>query len=199
VRSLLLGLLAVMSLSATESHAAPMFQNGSFASGFTDWTLSGSPDLQSFGFDDNRSVGGAVFSGGGAFETISQVVSDFTIGQSYAIDFYQQNNGSLLSPYNDGRASWQVLLAGSVIFRSALMDPGDVVWERQTATFVANATSYSIEFKPFDIDNGAALSGDTGVYPVIDLVSIHVVPEPSTALLLSLGIVGLAARRKRLL
>jgi hypothetical protein len=77
------------------------------------------------------------------------------------------------------------------------MDPGQNSWTQESFQFVANSTSHTFMFKPFDIDNGAALPGDTGVYPVIDLIELadangpDPVPVPATIALFVLGLAGL--------
>lgn len=190
-------LTAAMAFTATSALAVPTFTNNSFESGFTGWTTENSPDVQSFGFDGTKSVGGAVYLGGSSFENIVQSVSGFTLGNTYTLSFYQQNNGLLLNPYDDGRASWTVEIDNSPVFNSALMDPGDTAWTLQSFDFVATSTTHTFRFRPRDIDNGAALPGDTGVYPVIDLIGLTEVPEPTSATLLALTGLSLLARRRR--
>lgn len=205
MKRIALALGMAFTLCSPAALSVPMFTNNSFESGFTGWVSGGSPDIQSFGFDGSRSVAGAVFSGGSNFETISQVVSGFTVGQSYTLSFYQQNNGRLLNPYDDGRASWEVLIDSVSSFFSGLMDPGETTWTQQSFDFVASSTSLDFMFKPFDIDNGAALPGDTGVYPVLDLIELaeagdppSPAPVPATLALLGLGWAGLWwSRRKK--
>lgn len=190
--------VASLTLSAVSAQAAPSFVNNSFESSFTGWSTEGSPDIQSFGFDGTRSVGGAVFSGGSSFENIVQTVSGFVPGSSYTLSFYQQNNGSLLFAYDDGPASWTVEIDNSPVFNSDLMSPGDSNWAQQSFDFQATSASHTFRFRPRDINNSAALPGDTGVYPVIDLIELadaNVVPMPTTAAML-LPLAGLRLLRR---
>lgn len=199
----------VLSACAASVSALPLFTNNSFESSFSGWSQGGSCDTQGFGFDGTSSIGCAVFNGGASFETVSQTVGGFTVGESYELSFYQQNNGRLLSPYDDGRASWEVRIDGVPTFFSDLMDPGETVWSRQSFDFTASAPTLSFLFSPFDIDNGAALPGDSGVYPVLDLIGLALaddddggqtggtaVPAPGTLALFALGMLVLRLRRR---
>lgn len=173
--------------------------NGSFSDGFNDWFRDFSPDLQSFGRTDSFSAGGAVTLG--QVDSLWQLVTDFIVDETYELSFYQQNNGSLLNPYDDGRASWEVLIGGASVFNSSLMNPGDANWTLQSFSFVASTETLRIEFRAFDIDNAAALAGDTGVYPVIDDISLTVSAVPLPPALWTLGaaffsILGVVKKRK---
>lgn len=217
-------------LLSMSTKATPIFINNSFEQGFDGWTLDFadrvyrfSPDIQSFGFDGDQAMGGAVIQNERSFpvgpfrikerEYFRQVVSGFEVGQTYTLSFYQQNNGKFLTPYDDGRASWEVLLNGNSEFFSDLMDVGQSVWQQQSFEFTATTSSIDFAFSPFDFDDAALLPGDTGVYPIIDLITLRVggievapeppvndIPEPVPAALLGAGLLlmaGIGGRASR--
>ena len=117
--------------------------------------------------------------------TISQVISDFVVGQTYQISLaacvYGEGytNANLLQVYNAGTASYDLdtTFSGSVRDGSIL---NDMLYS--THNFTATGTELLLS-----ITNPA---GDA-----MQLDDITIIPEPATICLLGLG--GMLLRRKR--
>ena len=116
--------------------------------------------------------------GGGIQQEISTEV-----GKVYLLSFYQ---GTYVSHDRDGTSNVTVSAAGVTDSFSFENHSTTVAWEGKTLTFTATAVTTLISFANFD--NPATN------FSHIDNVSV--VPEPSTALLVGIGLVGLGMRRR---
>jgi hypothetical protein len=130
--------------------------------------------------------------GGYSTGTLKQTISGLTVGMAYDVNFYQasgQQNGYS----GDTTEWWDVSLGGSMLQSAVMTTPshGSVGWEAQSLSFVATATSEVLGF--------LAQGTPTGVPPFVGLdgVSVVAVAEPTTITLVVVGLLGLAAVRRR--
>ncbi len=118
--------------------------------------------------------------------TVTQSVST-VIGQSYTISGLLGNAESNSNLAGNG-ATAAVLVGGVAV---ATQSEGQ--WGSFTHTFTAAATTTAIAY-------GATVGDDSpnpSVFVVVDNLNLTKVPEPSSAVLLGLGVLGLIVRRKR--
>jgi hypothetical protein len=126
--------------------------------------------------------------------TISQVITNLTIGQTYQLNFLQaagQQQG-FTGPTTE---RWQVKFGNQTQLSDQYFLPQGGVgdWQSQTMMFTASATSQTLSFLAKGTPNGAP--------PIafLDGVSMQSVPEPATwmMMILGFGAVGVAVRRTR--
>jgi len=192
---------------ANTALAVPIVVNGSLEGPIansavpTGWyTTSHSPDTM----DENNNIGvigqgdfGAtpspspdggtwvgIFMVGTTVEKFAQDVAGFAIGQSYEISWYHSNFGYAFSTHP---AAIEVFVDGGSIGTGPTLSLG-TSWFSESLAFVATATTHTIEF-------GSV--GPVQSYNGIDAIQISAVPEPSTFMLVSLGLVGMASIRRR--
>ena len=164
--------------------------------------LAGSPDTM----DENNNVGVSggfapfvatpspspdggtwigFFSGdGGLSEIFGQTIVGFSIGTVYTVSWYQANFGYSSSTNPDAIG----LSVDSVLVGSGSFVPLAPGWTSESVEFTATAVSHELSFGGSTGDNS---------YISIDGISVSVVPEPSAAVLIGLGLAGLSAARKR--
>jgi hypothetical protein len=153
---------------------------------------SGVPGLLAFAATPSPSPDGGTWVGFSSFgssirETFGQTIGGFTIGTVYSVSWYQANFG-----YIPGYTNPDVVevLVDSVVVGNGSLAPLAPGWTSESVQFTATAVSHELSFRPGGDVDGSYLSADG--------ISISAVPEPNTALLLSLGLVGLSARRRAL-
>ncbi len=138
----------------------------------------------------SRSVDLSALDAGG----IGQRITDLIVGQTYRINFdlSANPNDPALRP-KDKRM--QVLVSGHTpgMFTYTLTDANaanNMLYQLEHYTFVATGTSMNIAFQSLVRDQYG---------PVLDNVSISVVPEAATwaMLIAGFGMVGVATRRRR--
>lgn len=134
---------------------------------------------------------------------LSQSISGLSLGVTYTVSYYV----SAIAFRTFGQTVWgSYSVAGSMgggsnLYNASLPDPGvdNIVgagsvgspWVQRSFQFTAASTSEILTFD-FTGHNGIATSGS---YPAIDNVTL--VPEPSSILLGTFGLVALVARRRR--
>jgi hypothetical protein len=175
----------------TSSHAITVV-NGGFESPFlVGWnTVIPVGDMVYFNPGNSSPTGLEIGGFGGAFDnSINQVVSGFSIGNTYTIHF------DLASQWAGGSGAEAELsfLSGSSTGPQLFMAPpvpGFGQWQSFSYNFVATATSVDIQF--LQITNGF---DDVG----IDNITITTVPDGgATVALLGIALCGLAALRRKL-
>lgn len=205
--------LAVALSLATVAHADPIVANGTFSTGLTSWSTSGSgttPGIgitvitlggtNSDGFGDNIADApggtnhGVYFVDDNANENLSQSVT-LAANTSYDLtfDLYATGSGS--------GNNYNFLLTDSVgnLVSSAFgngTQPGAAgvpvgVWTPESVAFTTGAAgSYTLDF---DFTSGATPAKDV----VLTNVAINAVPEPSSFVLLGSGLLAAAGVVRR--
>ncbi len=206
-RSIFLLIFLLMFCQAHAALAAPILVNGSLEGPIAnsavpaDWYVTSfSPDtmdesnnigvigLGDFGATPSPSPDGGTWVGlfmvGTTVEKFAQDVAGFAIGQSYELSWYHSNFGYAFSTHD---VAIEVFVDGASIGTGPSLSLG-TGWFSESLTFVATDTTHTIEF-------GSV--GPVQSYTGIDGIAVSVVPEPSTFLLLSLGLFGVAAFGRR--
>ena len=124
---------------------------------------------------------------------ITQTINGLTAGNSYAVSFYwaeAQQEGFSGQTYS----GWSVTLGGSaaqVTGDPTIPSHGFSGWNTETFVFTADSSSDVLSF--------LAYGGPAGVPPfaLLDGVTMNAVPEPSTVVLMGVGIIGIVADKLR--
>ena len=122
------------------------------------------------------------------------MINGLTIGRKYVVKFYQAA-GQQQGFGGSTTERWSVSLGGENFLSSlfSLPEGGGGPWEKQSAVFTATSTSQVLSF--------LAIGTPGGQPPIsmLDGVSLSAVPEPASwaMLIMGFGLVGAAARRRR--
>ncbi len=117
---------------------------------------------------------------------LSQTINGLTAGQSYQLGFYWAG-AQLSTTSGPTTEQLQVSLGSQTDVTSVLMNAseGFTGWMYQTLTFTADGPSDTLSFLAIGTPSGLA------PFVLLDGVSLNAaVPEPSTILLLSIGLIG---------
>ncbi len=174
----------------TISDTDPRFETLFAGSGnITSWEIIGDSvdyidSLLWMASDGNRSLDLAGIAAGGVQQTFATVD-----GQMYEVTFDMAGN-----PFPFGEAGIKVLnvSAGDSNLNFSFDTSGSsfefMNWDARMFTFTANSTSTTLTF--------TQVSPLTAFGAALDNVDVHLVPEPSTGLLLGAALAGLAVYRR---
>lgn len=143
-------------------------------------------------------VGGNFLAADGAFQvgSISQTVSNLTVGAGYILNFYWAA-GQQFSYTGTTTENWGVTFGKQSYVTPIVTTPsqGFTPWRLATVYFTASATSQALAF----LATGTP-SGGQPPFSLLDGVSLVAAPEPATWAVLAIGLVGagvFTTRRRR--
>jgi hypothetical protein len=167
-----------------------------FDGNVTLWAATASPNGGNFlGSDPDYNPSNTHSATGGVGGAVFQTINGLTIGDTYAVTFYQagaqQHGFSGITT-----ESWQVSLGAQTKDSPTLTNAseGFTGWSSDTLDFTATSTSEVLSF----LAEGTGGSGEPP-FALLDGVSLTQVPEPATwtMMLVGFGALGTAVRSRR--
>ena len=189
-------------LGTTYSESSTLDGSGSIVLGPTGWNVGlgyfGTPHSgTTFAAGNYGNISGGLYQQG-----IQQTLSGFTVGEEYTFSFYQAVVG--YSGGQDDTGAWKVFANGELI-GTTIPSTTTVawnalnkapIWEERIVTFTATAETLNLAFLAYDPEGMGTVAADRVLMGIDTLSPVFVVPEPSTALLGLVGVVGLLRRRR---
>lgn len=117
---------------------------------------------------------------------LSTAITGLTVGASYTVNFDARLRD------NSGGGNFDVVVNTTVPTGGFDITPTSTTWAQQSITFTAEATSHTLSIANYNYADEAATATGTGL--MVD--NFSVIPEPSAALLGSLGMLALLRRRR---